>query len=98
MLAAGVKKEYRDTILGHSLKGMDRHYLVPSKDDLKDAMDQYTEWLDDQIEAVWKKVDHFVDHATKKGLKMLVKSLKSLVPPAGIGPAAHGLGIHCSIH
>jgi len=21
-----------------------------------------------------------------------------LVPPAGIGPAAHGLGIHCSIH
>ena len=20
------------------------------------------------------------------------------MPPAGIGPAAHGLGIHCSIH
>jgi hypothetical protein len=26
------------------------------------------------------------------------KSLILLVPPAGIGPAAHGLGIHCSIH
>jgi integrase len=98
MLTAGIQKEYRDKILGHSLKGMDRHYIVPGEDDLKNAMDQYTEWLDDQIEAVWKKVDHFVDHATKKGLKGLVKSLKSLVPPAGIGPAAHGLGIHCSIH
>jgi integrase len=94
MLTAGLKKEYRDTILGHSLKGMDRHYIVPGEDDLKKAMDQYTEWLDGQVTTVWQKVDH----ATKKGLKVLVKSLKSLVPPAGIGPAAHGLGIHCSIH
>lgn len=93
MLTAGVRKEYRDTILGHSLKGMDRHYLVPGKNDLKDAMDQYTEWLDGQVEAVRKKVDHFVDHATKKGLAVIAKSRKSLVPPARIELAAHGLGI-----
>ena len=28
----------------------------------------------------------------------LYKGLKIMVPPAGIEPAAHGLGIHCSIH
>ena len=66
MLTAGIEKEYRDKILGHSLKGMDRHYIVPGEDDLKQAMDQYTEWLDSQIEAVWKKVDHFVDPHQKK--------------------------------
>ena len=77
---------------------MDRHYIVPGEDDLKNAMAQYTEWLDDQVDAVWQKVDHLVDHATKKGLKVLAKSLKSMVPPARIELAAHGLGIQCSIH
>ncbi len=77
---------------------MDRHYIVPGEDDLKSVMDQYTDWLGSQIEKVWEKVDHLVDHATKKGLNALAKSLKSLVPPARIELAAHGLGIHCSIH
>jgi len=98
MLTAGIQKEYRDKILGHSLKGMDRHYILPSEDNLKNAMDQYTDWLDSQVEAVWENLDHFLDHATKKGLKVLAKSLKLLVPPARIELAAHGLGIHCSIH
>ena len=66
MLTAGIQKEYRDKILGHSLKGMDRHYIVPGEDDLKKAMDQYTDWLDGQVDAAWKKVDHLVGHATKK--------------------------------
>jgi Flp pilus assembly protein TadB len=52
-------------------------------------MEQYTEWLDGQVEAVREKVDH----TTKKGLTILAKSLKSLVPPARIELAAHGLGI-----
>jgi integrase len=34
MLSAGVDKVYRDTILGHSLQGMDVHYMAPSEDDL----------------------------------------------------------------
>jgi integrase len=51
MLAAGVAKEYRDKMLGHSMKGMDVHYLKPSEDDLKAAMDRYTAWMDEQITA-----------------------------------------------
>jgi hypothetical protein len=34
MLNAGVDKVHRDLILGHSLQGMDIHYLAPSEDDL----------------------------------------------------------------
>jgi hypothetical protein len=64
MLEAGIKREYRDTILGHSLKGMDRHYIVPSMENLKEAMGQYTEWLDSKIEEARQNVDHSVDQAT----------------------------------
>ena len=49
MLNAGVDKVHRDLILGHSLKGMDVHYMAPSDDSLKEAMDKYTRWLDEQI-------------------------------------------------
>lgn len=49
MLNAGVDKVYRDLILGHSLTGMDVHYLAPNEDDLKKAMDQYTSWLDKKL-------------------------------------------------
>ncbi|UCE52162.1 MAG: tyrosine-type recombinase/integrase, partial [Desulfobacterales bacterium] len=57
MLSAGIRKTYRDMILGHSLQGMDVHYIAPTDEDLKQAMAQYTQWLDDQIASV----DHFVD-------------------------------------
>jgi len=52
MAAAGVDKVYRDSILGHSLKGMDVHYIVPTDETLTKAMNQYTNWLDSQIELV----------------------------------------------
>jgi integrase len=52
MLSAGVDKVYRDTILGHSLQGMDMHYMAPSEDDLHRAMSIYTAWLDAQIQSV----------------------------------------------
>ena len=29
MLEAGVDKTYRELILGHSMEGMDRHYIKP---------------------------------------------------------------------
>lgn len=60
MAAAGVDKVYRDTILGHSLKGMDVHYIVPTDDDLKNAMDKYTEYIDCQV----PNFDHSFDHET----------------------------------
>lgn len=46
MAAAGIDGVYRDSILGHSLKGMDIHYFVPTDETLTNAMDQYTKWLD----------------------------------------------------
>ncbi|MBW2581761.1 MAG: hypothetical protein JRD00_12695 [Deltaproteobacteria bacterium] len=49
MRRAGVDKAARDTILGHSLEGMDVHYLTLEDEDLKLAMDKYTAWLDSQI-------------------------------------------------
>ena len=50
MVDAGVDKALRDTILGHSLRGMDKHYLRFKDEDLHRAMDLYTAWLDRQIE------------------------------------------------
>ena len=58
MVSAGVDKVYRDTIVGHSLEGMDEHYLIPSEKDLTEAMKKYTAWFDKEI----ANVDHFVDH------------------------------------
>ena len=41
MLNAGIDKVLRDSIVGHSLKGMDVHYLVPDDDALAGAMDKW---------------------------------------------------------
>jgi hypothetical protein len=49
MLAAGIDKAHRDVILGHSLQGMDVHYLVPSEESLRGAMDRYRRSLDNEI-------------------------------------------------
>jgi len=54
MLNAGIDKVHRDLILGHSLKGMDVHYLAPNDDYLKEAMDKYPRWLDEQIKNVYR--------------------------------------------
>ncbi len=52
MLNAGVNKVHRDLIMGHSLQGMDAHYLVANEESLKGAMDLYTEWLDREMDCV----------------------------------------------
>jgi integrase len=57
MARAGIDKVYRDTILGHSLEGMDVHYLKPSDDDLHAAMEKYSSWLEDEIANVDQTVD-----------------------------------------
>lgn len=57
MVNAGVEHVHRDLILGHSLKGMDVHYMAPSEDDLVRAMARYTAWLDGQIKSVDQNVD-----------------------------------------
>jgi hypothetical protein len=61
MLYAGVDKIYRDLILGHSLKGMDVHYLIPSDESIKMAMEKYTVWLDTKISEAQYFVDQNVD-------------------------------------
>lgn len=59
MLIAGVDKVFRDTILGHSLQGMDAHYISLDDKALKHAMGRYTTWLDDQLKL--QNVDQSVD-------------------------------------
>ena len=60
MERAGVGEARRDAILGHSKKGMDAHYLFVSDESLRQAMDQYTAWFDEQINAHSQSVAHFV--------------------------------------
>jgi hypothetical protein len=67
MLRAGMDKALRDTILGHSLEGMDEYYLKPSEEDLREAMDRYTEWLETQINKAAESVDQSVDQEARKG-------------------------------
>ncbi len=57
MLKAGIDGIYRDKIVGHSLKGMDAHYIVPDEDDLRNAMDIFTEWVDLEIATVNQTVN-----------------------------------------
>lgn len=52
MLKAGVDKIYRDKIVGHSLHGMDTHYIVPSDLDLQKAIEKFTEWFDNEVASV----------------------------------------------
>jgi len=56
MLRAGLSKTVRDTILGHSLQGMDVYYIKLSDNDLRGDMDKYTTWLDTQISNVTQSV------------------------------------------
>jgi integrase len=63
MLKAGVDKPHRDTIFGHSLKGMDAYYIVPTDESLTEAMLKYTVWLDEQIEVVSAIVSQNVSHS-----------------------------------
>jgi integrase len=63
MLEAGIDKVYRDTILGHSLEGMDTFYMQPSEDNLINAMEKYTSWFDGQLKNA--NVDQTVDQKYK---------------------------------
>ena len=56
---------YRDLIVGHKLEGMDAHYLSPDKDTLKIKMEQFTQWLDGQLNSV--NVDQTVDQSSMTG-------------------------------
>lgn len=59
MLRAGIDKALRDTILGHSLSGMDAFYIKPSEEDLHRAMDKYTRWIDRQLKT--ENLDQTID-------------------------------------
>lgn len=64
MLLAGVDRPHRDSILGRSLKGMDRHYIVPTDESLTKAMQRYTDWLDGELKL--ESVDQNVDQSLSK--------------------------------
>jgi hypothetical protein len=63
MLEAGVNKVHRDVILGHSLKGMDVHYLALNDKALHAAMGKYTKWFDQKMKLT--NVDQTVDQTAK---------------------------------
>ncbi len=67
MSRAGIAKEYRDVIMGHSLKGMDAHYLRFSDEDLRRTMALYTEWLDAQLLAHSANASQNASQDAKKG-------------------------------
>jgi integrase len=63
MVEAGVPEIYRDILLGHSKKGMDHHYIQPKPKILKEAMQKYTTWLDNEIaKCKLQKSDQSSDH------------------------------------
>jgi integrase len=71
MLTAGVDKVHRDLILGHSLQGMDVHYMAPDEETLKEAMEKYTRWIDIQFQ----NVDQSVDQTKKRDKLNVAKDL-----------------------
>ncbi len=78
MADAGIEKAHRDTILGHTLEGMDRHYISLSEESLTSAMDKFTSWVDEQLEETRRKseiVDQSVDQTQNKDLPDVAKSL-----------------------
>ena len=60
MLKSGDYKEYRDLILGHSLRGMDVYYIAPDEKTLVEAMAKYTKWVDQKLETASVNVTHSV--------------------------------------
>lgn len=60
MVAADIDKVHRDTIMGHSLRGIDQHYIVQTDETLTGAMGKYTKWLDGQLN--FANVDYSVDY------------------------------------
>ena len=55
MVQAGIQKEYRNAIVGHSAEGMDRYYLRIKEEDIKKAMVDYTDWLDAKLDEAYEK-------------------------------------------
>lgn len=60
MARAGASMAYRDKLLGHAPQGMDARYMALDEDDLRQAMDLFTAWLDGQLTTV----DHQVKRAS----------------------------------
>lgn len=60
MVQTGVDNVYRDTILGHSLQGTVWHYVVLTDETLTEAIEKYTQWVDNQLN--FAIFDQTVDH------------------------------------
>ena len=59
---AGIDIVYRDALLGHAQRGMDRHYMSPDfEKDLRRSMAKWTSWLACEIENTRNPKKVFVD-------------------------------------
>jgi integrase len=62
MARAGIDIVYRDALLGHVQRGMDRHYMDPDfEKDLRRSMEKWTLWLACEIEINRIPKKEFVD-------------------------------------
>ena len=46
MILAGIAEPIADTILDHSLLGMNKHYIKPDENALRETIVKFTKWLD----------------------------------------------------
>jgi hypothetical protein len=58
-----VSKFCKDSNFECSLQGVEPHYIFVSEETLKQAIDKYTRWLDNQISETFASVDQNVDEA-----------------------------------
>ena len=56
MVLSGVAEPIADTILGHSLLGMNKHYIKPNEDSLMESIEIFTKWLDPKIAKAKKEL------------------------------------------
>ncbi len=66
MVKAGIIDVYRDVTLGHTLIGMDRHYIQLKDANIIELMEKYSRWLIKEInkaEYKRKSVDQNVDQS-----------------------------------
>ena len=54
MIDAGISKTFADILVGHSIQGIDKHYIKPKESTLIAEMDKYTKWLEKKYKVLTK--------------------------------------------
>ncbi len=95
MNPTGIPEGVAMKISSHKTRSVFERYNIVNDADLQLAAQRQEAYLQTQKDTISSTIGDFQQ---KKGHGNNRNPLKSLVPPAGIEPAAHGLGIQCSIH